>query len=147
LECSTVSSALELDVGSGQARVIAGPPGRDLRRAIRWLAIRRFLLAGLALCVGLIAAWYGYRWWTVGRFIQITDDAYVGGEVTVIAPKVAGLIAEVPVTDNQDVRAGDLLVRLDDPTTEPLLPRRSGLLPPKRQLSPISVPPAILRNR
>jgi membrane fusion protein (multidrug efflux system) len=108
---------------------------------------QRFLLAGLALCVGLIAGWYGYRWWTVGRFIQITDDAYVGGEVTVIAPKLAGLIAEVPVTDNQDVRAGDLLVRLDDPTTEPLLPRRSALLPPKRQLSPISVPPAIFRNR
>jgi membrane fusion protein, multidrug efflux system len=101
-------------VGSGQARVTAGPPGRDLRRPIRWLAVRRFLIAGLALFVGLAAAWYGYRWWTVGRFIESTDDAYVSGEVTVIAPRVAGLIAEVAVTDNQAVHAGDLLVRLDD---------------------------------
>jgi hypothetical protein len=62
-----MSSAVEFDVGSGQGRVIAAPPGRDLRRAIRWLAVRRFLIAGLALFVGLAAAWYGYRWWTVGR--------------------------------------------------------------------------------
>jgi membrane fusion protein (multidrug efflux system) len=46
--------------------------------------------------------------------IESTDDAYVSGEVTVIAPRVAGLIAEVAVTDNQAVHAGDLLVRLDD---------------------------------
>ncbi len=87
-----MSSAVELDMGSGQARVIAAPPGRDLRYPIRWLAVRRFLIAGLVLTVGLAAVWYGYRWWTVSRFIESTDDAYVGGEVTVIAPKVAGLI-------------------------------------------------------
>jgi membrane fusion protein (multidrug efflux system) len=57
---------------------------------------------------------YGYRWWTVGRFIERTDDAYVGGDVTVIAPKVAGFSAQVAMTDNQEDRAGDLLVKLDD---------------------------------
>ena len=60
------------------------------------------------------ATWYGHDWWTVGRFIESTDDAYVGGDITVIAPKVAGFIAEVAVTDNQAVHAGDLLVKLDD---------------------------------
>jgi membrane fusion protein (multidrug efflux system) len=64
--------------------------------------------------VGIGAAWFGYQWWTVGRFIESTDDAYVGGDVTVIAPQVAGFIANVAVTDNQAVRAGDLLVKLDD---------------------------------
>lgn len=49
-----------------------------------------------------------------GTLIESTDDAYVGGEVTVIAPKVAGIIAQVAVTDNQAVRAGNLLVKLDD---------------------------------
>ena len=49
-----------------------------------------------------------------GRFIESTDDAYVGGDVTVIAPKVSGFIADVAVTDNQAVHAGDLLVKLDD---------------------------------
>ncbi|QBR72746.1 hemolysin D [Beijerinckiaceae bacterium] len=62
----------------------------------------------------MIVGWYGYDWWKVGRFIESTDDAYVGAEVTTIAAKVSGLIAQIPVTDNQFVRAGDLLVRLDD---------------------------------
>jgi membrane fusion protein (multidrug efflux system) len=76
---------------------------------------RRQWLTGLAALLGVLGALtYGYRWWTIGRFIERTDDAYVGGEVTVIAPKVAGFIAQVAVTDNQSVRAGDLLVRLDD---------------------------------
>jgi len=71
-------------------------------------------VAGAALLIGLGAAWYGHHWWTTGRFIESTDDAYVGGDITVIAPKVAGFIAEVAVTDNQAVHAGDLLVKLDD---------------------------------
>jgi membrane fusion protein (multidrug efflux system) len=78
------------------------------------LSPRRLGLAGLALLGAAGLAWYGHRWWTVDRFIDSTDDAYVGGEVTVIAPKVAGLIAAVPVTDNQIVHAGDLVVKLDD---------------------------------
>ena len=57
---------------------------------------------------------YGYHWVTVGRFLQSTDDAYVGGDITVIAPKVAGFIEQVAVTDNQRVEAGELLVKLDD---------------------------------
>ncbi len=71
-------------------------------------------LAGMALLIGIGAASYGNHWWTVGRFIETTDDAYVGGDVTVIAPKVSGFIADVAVADNQPVRAGDLLVKLDD---------------------------------
>src|ERR1700731_2769292 len=104
-----MSTAVELDAGPAQLRVIATPPRRDLRPAIRGL-----VLSGLVFAVALGAAWYGHQWWTVGRYIETTDDAYVGGEVTVIAPKVAGLIAQVSVTDNQAVRAGDLLVKLDD---------------------------------
>src|SRR6267378_571477 len=104
-----MSTAVELDAGPAQARVVATPPRRDLRPAIRRLA-----LSGLVFGIALGAAWYAHQWWTIGRFIETTDDAYVGGEVTVIAPKVAGLIAQVAVTDNQAVRAGDLLVRLDD---------------------------------
>ncbi len=97
---------------SGQAverDIIAPPPVRAASVSRRQLG-----LAGAALLVGVGAAWYGNHWWTVGRFIESTDDAYVGGDVTVIAPKVAGFIAQVAVTDNQPVHAGDLLVKLDD---------------------------------
>jgi membrane fusion protein, multidrug efflux system len=97
---------------SGQAAerdIILQPPVRQASVSRRQLA-----LAGAALLIGIGAAWYGHHWWNVGRFIETTDDAYVGGDVTTIAPKVAGFIAEVAVTDNQPVHAGDLLVRLDD---------------------------------
>ncbi len=85
-------------------------PAKSPPAAIR----KRLALACLGLLIAVVSAWYGYRWWTVGRFIESTDDAYVGGEVTVIAPKVAGIISQVAVTDNQAVHAGDLLVKLDD---------------------------------
>ena len=78
------------------------------------LPTRKLAAAGIGLLVGAAALTFGYRYWTVGRFIESTDDAYVGGDVTVIAPKVAGFIAEVAVTDNQLVHKGDLLLKLDD---------------------------------
>jgi membrane fusion protein, multidrug efflux system len=89
--------------------IIAPPPVRQAT-----LSRRQLGLAGATLLIGIGAAWYGHHWWTVGRFIESTDDAYVGGEVTVIAPKLPGFISEVAVTDNQPVHAGDLLVKLDD---------------------------------
>jgi membrane fusion protein (multidrug efflux system) len=46
--------------------------------------------------------------------MESTDDAYIGGDITVIAPKVSGFIARVAVADNQVVHAGDVLVKLDD---------------------------------
>ncbi|RXZ31136.1 HlyD family secretion protein [Oxalobacteraceae bacterium CAVE-383] len=69
------------------------------------------LLAATAIVLGLL--FYLFHWFTVGRFTETTDDAYVGGNVTVISPKVAGNIVEVAVADNQFVHAGDLLARLD----------------------------------
>ena len=77
-------------------------------------AAKRLVIAGLALIAGIAVARLGYQWWTTGRFSQSTDDAYVGGDVTVIAPKVSGFIAQLAVTDNQPVHAGDLLIKLDD---------------------------------
>jgi membrane fusion protein (multidrug efflux system) len=54
------------------------------------------------------------HWWMVGRFIESTDDAYIGGDLTVIAPEVAGFISRIDVRDNQQVHAGDPLIKLDD---------------------------------
>ncbi|HTI86661.1 MAG TPA: HlyD family secretion protein [Alphaproteobacteria bacterium] len=85
-------------------------PDRIRAKATR----KNIVVAGAALMIGIAAAWAAVDWWAVGRFIESTDDAYVGGDITVIAPKVPGFIAEVAVSDNQSVRAGDLLVKLDD---------------------------------
>jgi membrane fusion protein (multidrug efflux system) len=84
-----------------------------LRRDMARLRMRRAAVAGVALAVAAIgASWYGYDWWTQGRFIETTDDAYVGGNVTPIAPHVSGYVAQVLVKDNQLVAAGQPLIRL-----------------------------------
>ena len=91
------------------ARDVAAAPTLTRRR----LRPRQLLLAAGVLGLLAGAAWYGQDWWTRGRFVQSTDDAYVGGDVTAIAPHVAGFIEAIPITDNGRVDAGQVLVRLD----------------------------------
>jgi len=52
--------------------------------------------------------------WEGGRVEQVTNDAYVRGDLTPLSTKVPGLVREVKVNDYQQVRKGDLLVQLDD---------------------------------
>ena len=74
----------------------------------------RKLIFPLILAAMLIAGGvYGWRWWTVGRFEETTDNAYVEADTAVIAPRVAGYVTGVAVTDNQPVRAGTVLFTLD----------------------------------
>jgi membrane fusion protein (multidrug efflux system) len=82
----------------------------------------------------MCAAWYGHYWWTEGRFLEDTDDAYVGGDVTVLGAKVAGYIAEVAATDNQSVKAGDLLVKLDDRDYRAALAKADGTVAAQQAL-------------
>lgn len=89
----------------------AAPTAATSRRKA---ARQKLLTSFLAIVGGAAAMHYAYHWWRVGRFIEQTDDAYVGGDVTVVASKVSGLITQVVVGDNQAVRAGDLLVKIDD---------------------------------
>ncbi len=77
------------------------------------ISLRRTAVACLGLAVVAGVGWYGATWWRTGRFIESTDDAYVGGNVTAISSRVPGYIAAVLVQDNQSVRAGQVLVRLD----------------------------------
>jgi membrane fusion protein, multidrug efflux system len=75
-------------------------------RRIPWMR-----LAYGAVALVLVAA-SGY-WYFVLRFVQSTDDAYVGGNVTVMAPKVNGFVDNIFVQDNQHVTANQVLIRLD----------------------------------
>jgi membrane fusion protein (multidrug efflux system) len=58
--------------------------------------------------------WYGYEWWTNGRFMVSTEDAYIEGDIAIISPKISGYVEKVNVDSNQFVHAGDPLVTLDD---------------------------------
>jgi len=80
----------------------------------KWLSyltpIAVLLLAG-ALIITLTRNWNA---WEGGRIDQVTDDAYVRGDLTPLGTKVAGIVRDVKVSDFQQVRKGDLLVELED---------------------------------
>jgi membrane fusion protein, multidrug efflux system len=69
------------------------------------------LLMAFALALTLTRNW---NEWEGTRVDQVTDDAYVRRDLTPLGTKVAGLVREVMVRDYQQVRKGDLLVRLED---------------------------------
>ncbi|WP_437890058.1 HlyD family secretion protein [Phytobacter sp. V91] len=74
---------------------------------------KRFWVGSLSGTALLLALGYGFYWHTSARFLQSTDDAYVGGDISAISTKVAGYIEEIAVKDNMSVKKGELLIRLD----------------------------------
>ncbi|MGO9392880.1 HlyD family secretion protein [Rhodoblastus sp.] len=90
---------------------ISGPPAA--RGGIKKL-LKSMLLVGVGAAALAAAVYFGRQYWTVGRFEVATDDAYVKADNTTIAPKVAGYISAVQVGDNERVKAGQILARIDD---------------------------------
>jgi membrane fusion protein, multidrug efflux system len=81
--------------------------------ATKKLNFRKLLLAGAAVVALAGAAHYGWDYWTVGQYLVSTDDAYVKADNTTVAPKVSGYLHEVLVGDNERVKAGQVLARID----------------------------------
>lgn len=102
------------DVAPARQGVPASSPAMPPLRPVRKRRIRKLVLVLVALAAVLGGGYEGWHWWTVGRFMVSTDDAYVAADTTVLAAKVAGYVTEVAVDDNQRVRAGDLIARIDD---------------------------------
>jgi membrane fusion protein (multidrug efflux system) len=69
--------------------------------------------AGMLLCLGAVAV-VAAGWVWAGSGGETTDNAYIRGDVTSLAPKVAGYVIAVEVADNQIVKTGDVLFRIDD---------------------------------
>ena len=80
---------------------------------IKKFNFRKMLVAGAAVAVLSGAVWYGWDYWTVGRYLVSTDDAYVKADNTTVAPKVSGYLHQVLVGDNERVKAGQILARID----------------------------------
>src|SRR6516164_4232637 len=83
------------------------PPSRLAR------GLRRVWRPVVALVVVIGAGVTGSWWFTEGRFIQSTDNAYVQGDIAVLSPRIEGDVAAIKVADNQRVRTGDPLIVLD----------------------------------
>jgi membrane fusion protein, multidrug efflux system len=84
------------------------PPGghRSTRR-------RRLLMGALSALVPAVASVFGVPWIRFALSTVSTDDAFVNGHVTFVAPRVRGQVSRVLVDDNNRVHKGDLLVELD----------------------------------
>ena len=80
----------------------------------RRLSKRQAILGAAGLLAIIAAGFYGHYYWTTGQYLESTDDAYVKADFTTVAPKVSGYIADVLVQDNQPVKAGQVLARIDD---------------------------------
>jgi membrane fusion protein (multidrug efflux system) len=80
------------------------PPRRPNRRTL--------LMAASAIAV-VLAVSYGIYWWNIGRWMQTTDDAYVGGNTAPLATQVPGFVTEILFDDNQFVHQGQPLIRID----------------------------------
>ena len=89
------------------------PPTTRAPAAIKKFNFRKLLMAGAAVAALAGAGWYGFDYWTVGRYLVSTDDAYVKADNTTVAPKVSGYLHEVLVGDNEHVRFGQVLARID----------------------------------
>ncbi|GGB51125.1 hypothetical protein GCM10011505_35240 [Tistrella bauzanensis] len=76
--------------------------------------MKRIIGVLVVLAVLGAAGWYGAAWWTHGRFVESTDDAYVHSDIANIAPRVAGQVVAVAVADNSTVAEGAVLFRIDD---------------------------------
>jgi membrane fusion protein (multidrug efflux system) len=92
---------------AGQGKGVPSPSGAKI-------GLRKVLLTGAALLAMSAAGYFGWQYWTVGRFQVSTDDAYVQADNTTVAPKVSGYLQDVLVDDNQQVKAGQVLARIDD---------------------------------
>ena len=86
------------------------------RRGLSGRAKAILIVVAIAVLVGG-GIWY-LRYKAHGQYLQDTNDATVRADMVTVAPRVAGYVAEVFVTDNQDVRAGQPLVRIDPRNSE-----------------------------
>ncbi|MDQ0740976.1 HlyD family secretion protein [Pseudomonas sp. W4I3] len=91
------------------------PPGATVTepRSLRVRIVSSLGFAAIAI-VGVLIVLYAWQLPPFSSAVETTENALVRGQVTIIGPQLSGYVFEVPVQDFQYVKAGDLLVRLDD---------------------------------
>ena len=72
------------------------------------------ILTALVALLASFAGTWGVDYWRTGRFEEATDNAYLRGDITSLAPRVSGYVIQVNVDDNASVKAGDILFKVDD---------------------------------
>ncbi len=86
------------------------------------------LLAVVLGAGGVLLVLYTWRLPPFTSTVEVTDNAYVRGQITLVSPQLAGYVAEVAVQDFQEVKAGQILVKLDDRIYEQKLQQAKATL-------------------
>jgi membrane fusion protein (multidrug efflux system) len=106
------------DIPAGPATPATPPLGVVAERVPVLRRLRAGMLVRLAVLIiaGAVSILFATRWdfWVGSNARQVTDDAYVRGDITPLSAKVEGYVRQVPVADFQIVKKGDLLVEIDD---------------------------------
>jgi membrane fusion protein (multidrug efflux system) len=106
---TSVPAQLLPSIHEGQPQPAAAHHGKPWWQKLAVPTLVLFLTA--AIVVTITRNWNA---WEGGRIEQVTDDAFVRGDVTPLSTKVAGIVRDVNVSDFQQVHKGDLLVALQD---------------------------------
>jgi len=98
--------------GNYTAHEDEGPEAKNTPAPPSVRSKRRILFAVIGVVL-LSAAVVAVRYWLHSRHYESTDDAFIEGHATQVSPKISGYVQKIYITDNQQVRAGDLLVEID----------------------------------
>src|SRR4051794_5415885 len=122
---ATASTSAIVDRDATRARTDPSSNPASNRR-ITW---RQKLLIGVLGAVVIAAAMFGVPWIRFVLSTVSTDDAFVNGHVTFVAPRVHGQVSRVLVDDNNRVHKGDLLVELDkEPLRDVVAVRKAAVV-------------------
>jgi membrane fusion protein, multidrug efflux system len=99
----------EAESGDQQASKEKKPDEKPRKNFLR----RHPLMAGAGLVALLVAGAAAYVYWDHSSHFESTDDAFIAARQFAIAPKIAGYVTAVPVTDNQHVNKGDVIAKID----------------------------------
>ncbi|MFL9815229.1 HlyD family secretion protein [Stutzerimonas sp. VN223-3] len=109
----------------------AGPAPDDPPKTIK-PSRRSVILMALVALAGVLAILYAWQLWPFSNRVAVTENAYVRGQITVLAPQVNGYVTEVLVQDFEQVARGQPLVRIDDRQYRQLVEQRRAELAAQR---------------
>jgi membrane fusion protein (multidrug efflux system) len=104
----------ELPPAPEEQQPVIGADARSADAKPKSFIRRRPLMSASALALGIALAGASYLYWDYASHFESTDDAFVAARQFAIAPKISGYLTAVPVTDNEHVKAGDVIARIDD---------------------------------
>jgi len=95
--------------------------------------MRTYVRVAVTLCLVVVAVFAGLELWRYYMLTPWTRDAKIRADVVIIAPDVSGWVRELKVHDNQEVKAGDLLMSIDKDRFEAALEKANAVAETRQQ--------------